>query len=162
MQNCPPTRQDLCYLSKSKTQTKTRVKMARIAGVTLAEEKRIDIGLTAIFGIGRRNVVGILAQAGVDPAKRVKNLTAEEITKLQKAVDKFPVEGDLRKKITDDIARLKQIGSYRGLRHSQNLPVRGQRTRTNARTKRGKRKTIGALKKKELARFKGKEIPKEI
>jgi len=80
---------------------------------------------------------------------------------LQKVVDKFPVEGDLRKKITDDIERLKQIGTYRGVRHIQNLPVRGQRTRTNARTKRGKRKTIGALKKKELARFKGKEIPKE-
>jgi small subunit ribosomal protein S13 len=135
--------------------------MARIAGVELPEEKRIDIGLTAIFGIGRRNVVGILAQAGIDPAKRVKNLTAEEVTKLQKVVDKFPVEGDLRKKITDDIERLKQVGTYRGLRHSQNLPVRGQRTRTNARTKRGKRKTIGAMKKKELARFKGKEVPKE-
>ena len=135
--------------------------MARIAGVELPQEKRIDIGLTALFGIGRRNVVKILAEAGVDPAKRVKDLTAEEVTKLQKVVDKFPVEGDLRKKITDDIERLKQIGTYRGSRHSQNLPVRGQRTRTNARTKRGKRKTIGALKKKELARFKGKEIPKE-
>ena len=135
--------------------------MARIAGVELPEEKRIDIGLTALFGIGRRNVVKILAEAGVDPAKRVKDLTAEEVTKLQKVIDKFPVEGDLRKKIIDDIERLKQIGTYRGLRHIQNLPVRGQRTRTNARTKRGKRKTIGALKKKELARFKGKEIPKE-
>jgi len=135
--------------------------LARIAGVELPQEKRIDIGLTALFGIGRRNVVKILAEAGVDPAKRVKDLTAEEVTKLQKVVDKFPVEGDLRKKITDDIERLKQIGTYRGSRHSQNLPVRGQRTRTNARTKRGKRKTIGALKKKELARFKGKEIPKE-
>lgn len=135
--------------------------MARIAGIELPEEKRIDIGLTVLFGIGRRNVVKILAEAGVDPAKRVKDLTAEEVTKLQKVVDKFPVEGDLRKKITDDIERLKQIGTYRGARHIQNLPVRGQRTRTNARTKRGKRKTIGALKKKELARFKGKEIPKE-
>ncbi|PJC28328.1 30S ribosomal protein S13 [Candidatus Shapirobacteria bacterium CG_4_9_14_0_2_um_filter_39_11] len=135
--------------------------MARIAGIELPEEKRIDIGLTVLFGIGRRNVVKILAEAGVDPAKRVKDLTAEEVTKLQKVVDKFPVEGDLRKKITDDIERLKQIGTYRGVRHIQNLPVRGQRTRTNARTKRGKRKTIGALKKKELARFKGKEIPKE-
>lgn len=135
--------------------------MARIAGIELPEEKRIDIGLTVLFGIGRRNVVAILAEAGVDPAKRVKDLTAEEVTKLQKVVDKFPVEGDLRKKITDDIERLKQIGTYRGVRHIQNLPVRGQRTRTNARTKRGKRKTIGALKKKELARFKGKEIPKE-
>jgi len=135
--------------------------LARIAGIELPEEKRIDIGLTVLFGIGRRNVVKILAEAGVDPAKRVKDLTAEEVTKLQKVVDKFPVEGDLRKKITDDIERLKQIGTYRGARHIQNLPVRGQRTRTNARTKRGKRKTIGALKKKELARFKGKEIPKE-
>jgi len=135
--------------------------LARIAGIELPEEKRIDIGLTVLFGTGRRNVVKILAEAGVDPAKRVKDLSAEEVTKLQKVVDKFPVEGDLRKKITDDIERLKQIGTYRGVRHIQNLPVRGQRTRTNARTKRGKRKTIGALKKKELARFKGKEIPKE-
>jgi small subunit ribosomal protein S13 len=127
--------------------------MARIAGVTLPEEKRVDIGLTVIFGLGRQNVGEILREAGVDPTKRVKNLTTEEVTKLQKAVDKFPVEGTLRKKIADDIKRLKTIGSYRGLRHTQNLPVRGQRTRTNARTKRGKRKTIGAMKKKELAKF---------
>lgn len=127
--------------------------MARIAGVILPEEKRVDVGLTVIFGIGRQNVGEILGEAGVDPAKRVKNLTAEEVIKLQKAVDKFPVEGTLKKKITEDIKRLKTIGSYRGLRHIQNLPVRGQRTRTNARTKRGKRKTIGAMKKKELAKF---------
>jgi small subunit ribosomal protein S13 len=127
--------------------------MARIAGVTLPEEKRVDVGLTVIFGIGRQNVGEILREAGVDPAKRVKNLTTEEVIRLQKAIDKFPVEGTLKKKITEDIKRLKTIGSYRGLRHIQNLPVRGQRTRTNARTKRGKRKTIGAMKKKELAKF---------
>lgn len=129
--------------------------MARIAGIELPEEKRIDIGLTVLFGIGRENVVDILAEAKIEPGRRVKSLTVEEITRLQRIVDKFPVEGALRKKISDDIQRLKQIGSYRGLRHSQNLPVRGQRTRSNARTKRGKRKTIGALKKKEIAKFKG-------
>lgn len=129
--------------------------MARIAGIELPEEKRIDIGLTVLFGIGRENVVDILAEAQIEPGRRVKSLTVEEITRLQRIVDKFPVEGALRKKISDDIQRLKQIGSYRGLRHSQNLPVRGQRTRSNARTKRGKRKTIGALKKKEIAKFKG-------
>lgn len=127
--------------------------MPRIAGVDLPAEKRIDIGLTAIYGLGRRSAYKILNQARIDPAKRVKSLTSEEVTKLQRLVDKWPVEGVLRKKIEENIKRLKAIGSYRGLRHSQNLPVRGQRTRSNARTKRGKRKTIGAMRKKDLARL---------
>lgn len=131
--------------------------MARIAGIELPDEKRIDIGLTVLFGIGRRNTARILKEAEIDSSKRVKNLTAEEVTRLQKIIDKYPVEGTLKKEISDNIQRLRQIGSYRGLRHARGLPVRGQRTRSNARTKRGKRKTIGAMKKKEFAKFKGAE-----
>lgn len=130
--------------------------MARIAGVDLPSEKRIDIGLTAIYGLGRRNVVDILKEAKIDSSKRVKELTADEKTKLQKAIEKLPTEGVLRKMISQNIERLKSIKCYRGLRHIQNLPVRGQRTRVNARTKRGKRRTVGALKKAEFAKF-GKE-----
>jgi len=127
--------------------------MARIAGVNLPEKKRIDIGLTAIYGIGRSNVAQILKEARVEPAKKVADLSAEEITRLARVIDKIPVEGALRKQVTENIKRLKTIGTYRGLRHSKGLPVRGQRTRSNARTKRGKRKTVGALRKKDLARF---------
>lgn len=126
--------------------------MTRIAGIELPKEKRVDIGLTTIYGLGRKNVVPILELAGVNPGKRVKDLTGEETTKLQKIVEKYPVEGELRKQISDNIKRLKAINSYRGLRHGLNLPVRGQRTRSNARTKRGKRKTVGAIKKEERIR----------
>lgn len=134
--------------------------MARIAGIDLPLNKRIDIGLTAIYGIGRHNVLSILNEVQVNPGKKVKDLTAEETTKIQKAVEKLPVEGILRQKIAQDIERLKITRSYRGIRHTQGLPVRGQRTRTNARTKRGKKKTIGALKKKDVAKF-GAEEKKE-
>lgn len=127
--------------------------MIRIAGVDISETKRVDIGLTAIYGIGRRNVIDILKRANVSPEKRVKDLTGEEISRLQKEIEKIPVEGALRKKVAQDIERLKAIKSYRGLRHIQNLPVRGQRTRSNARTKRGKRKTVGAIRKKDMAKF---------
>ncbi len=126
--------------------------MVRIAGVDLPKEKRTDIGLTVLYGVGRKNVAKILKEAKVDPAKRIKDLTDEEVARLSKAVDKLAVEGDLRKKISEDIQRLKSIGCYRGIRHAKGLPVRGQRTRTNARTKRGKRKTIGALKKDMMAK----------
>lgn len=135
--------------------------MPRIAGLDLLPEKRVDIGLTSIYGIGRNNVVGILEKAKVDPAKRVKNLTGEEVTRLQKEVEKLAVEGILRKKQAQDIDRLKLIRCYRGIRHAQGLPVRGQRTRSNARTKRGKRRTVGAIKKKEAARFGGVAAPEE-
>ena len=127
-------------------------RMARIAGVDLPENKRVDIGLTYIFGIGRSNVVSVLKDAGVDAAKRVKDLTEEETSKLQKGVEKFKVEGDLRQEIEGNIKRLEEIGSYRGLRHKKGLPARGQRTKSNARTKRGKRKTIGAIKKEMTAK----------
>lgn len=116
-------------------------------------QKRTDIALTAIYGIGRKNVDVLLKEAKVPVEKRVKDLTEEEVTRIQRVVEtKFKVEGDLRKQVQEDIKRLKQIGSYRGKRHTANLPVRGQRTRSNARTKRGKRVTIGALKKDELAK----------
>lgn len=127
--------------------------MARIAGVTLPEEKRVDIGLTFIYGVGRRNVGDILKKAKVDPAKRVADLTAPEVTRLTKLIDKIPVEGTLRKQVAESIKRLKSIGAYRGIRHSQGLPVRGQRTRSNARTKRGRKRTVGAMRKKDSARF---------
>jgi len=124
--------------------------MPRIAGVDLNQEKRVDIALTRIYGIGRSNVYGILSKAGVDPAKRAKSLSEEEANRLQKAVDQIKVEGDLRVEVQGNIKTLKDTQAYRGIRHARNLPVRGQRTRSNARTKRGKRVTIGAIR-KELA-----------
>lgn len=125
--------------------------MARIAGVDLPEGKRLDIGLTYIFGIGRSNVASVIKVAGVDGAKKVLDLTEEEINKLQKAVEKFKVEGDLSQEVEQNIKRLEEIGSYRGLRHRRGLPARGQRTRSNARTKRGKRKTVGTVRKEVVA-----------
>lgn len=113
----------------------------------MPSEKRVDIGLTYIFGIGRSNVLSLIKDTGVDRAKKVKDLTEEEVNKLQKAIEQFKVEGDLRQEIEQNIKRLEEIGSFRGLRHKKGLPVRGQRTRSNARTRRGKRKTIGAIKK---------------
>ncbi len=131
--------------------------MARIAGVDLPEEKRVDIGLTYIFGIGRSNVIKVLEESKVDGAKKVLDLTEEEISRLQKTVDKFVTEGDLKREIEQNIKRLEEIDSFRGLRHRRGLPARGQRTRSNARTRRGKRKTIGALKKEAQARVAPKE-----
>lgn len=124
--------------------------MPRIAGIDLNNEKRVDIGLTKLYGVGRKNVAVLLKIAEVDASKRVKDLSEDEINRIQKAVDTIKVEGDLRSEIHSNITSLKQTGSYRGSRHAHNLPVRGQRTRSNARTKRGKRVTIGAIR-KELA-----------
>lgn len=126
----------------------------RISGVNIPDEKRIDIALTYIYGIGRNNVVDVLKKAEVNGSKRVKTLSEEEQKKIQKALEAYKTEGDLRAEIMGDIKRLKETGSYRGMRHSKNLPVRGQRTRSNARTKRGKRVTIGAIK-KEMAQKMG-------
>lgn len=122
----------------------------RVAGVNIPDGKRIDIALTYIYGVGRSNVVAILERAQIEPTKRANTLTEEEITKIQKALDTVKIEGDLKGEIFEDIKRLKNINSYRGSRHAKNLPARGQRTRSNARTKRGKRVTIGAIK-KEMA-----------
>jgi small subunit ribosomal protein S13 len=122
--------------------------MARIAGVDLPNEKRIDISLTYIFGIGRSNVGSVLKDANIDATKRVSALNEEEINRIAKVIEKgYKVEGDLRQEIMTNIKRLREIGSYRGSRHAHNLPSRGQRTRSNARTRRGKRVTIGAMKK---------------
>lgn len=126
--------------------------MPRIAGVDIPEKKRVDIALTYIYGIGRSNVQDILTRAQVSGKKRVWELSAEEAARLQKEVESLKVEGDLKNEIRQNIARLKEIGAYRGMRHSRGLPARGQRTRTNARTKRGKRVTIGALKKEALTK----------
>ena len=123
--------------------------MARIAGVDLPREKRVEIGLTYIFGIGRRTSNKILAAAGISPDTRVRNLTEEEVGQLRQIIDnEHRVEGDLRREISLNIKRLKEIGSYRGIRHRRSLPVRGQRTKTNARTRKGPKRTVGRKKKK--------------
>jgi small subunit ribosomal protein S13 len=122
--------------------------MARIAGIDLPRDKRIEIGLTYIFGIGLPTAQRILAETGVDPNTRVKNLSEEDEKKLRDAIDgQIKVEGDLRREVAGHIKRLTDIGSYRGQRHRRGLPVRGQRTKTNARTRKGPKKTVGAKKK---------------
>lgn len=127
--------------------------MPRIAGVDIPEKKRIEVALTYIMGIGPNNVRKILATAKVNPDQQTSKLTQEEVARLQKTIDTYPTEGEIKKQVRENIQRLQRIGSYRGLRHSQGLPVRGQRTKTNARTKRGKRKTVGALKKEEMLKI---------
>ena len=122
--------------------------MARISGVDLPKENRVEIGLTYIFGIGRSSSNKILQQTGINPDTRVKDLTEDEVAKLRDVIDKdYEVEGDLRRSVAMDIKRLMEIGSYRGLRHRRGLPVRGQRTKTNARTRKGPRKTMAGKKK---------------
>ena len=122
--------------------------MARISGVDLPRDKRVEIGLTYIFGIGRTSAKEILAKTGIDPTTRVKNLTEEEENKLRECIDKeYTVEGDRRRSMALDIKRLTEIGSYRGLRHRRGLPVRGQRSKTNARTRKGPKRTIANKKK---------------
>ena len=121
--------------------------MARIAGIDLPREKRIEIGLTYIYGIGRKSAKDILAKTGVDPDTRVKDLTDADEQKLRDAIDSYTVEGDLRRQTALDIKRLTEIGCYRGIRHRKGLPVRGQRSKTNARTRKGPKKTIANKKK---------------
>ena len=117
--------------------------MARIAGVDLPREKRVEVALTYIYGIGRTTSRDILSETGVDPNTRVKDLAEAEISSLREVISRdYRVEGDLRREVTMNIKRLQEIGCYRGIRHRRNLPVRGQRTRTNARCKRGARKTV--------------------
>lgn len=125
----------------------------RISGINLPDEKRVDIGLSYLFGVGRKNVYDILKQAEVDSSKRIKALSEDEQKRIQKVLETYKIEGDLRVEIQGNIKRLKEISSYRGNRHSRNLPVRGQRTKSNARTKRGKRVTIGAIKKEVAAKM---------
>ena len=121
--------------------------MARIAGIDLPKDKRIEIGLTYIYGIGRKSAKDILAQAGVDPDIRVKDLTDADEQKLRDAIDDYTVEGDLRRQTALDIKRLSEIGCYRGIRHRKGLPVRGQNTKNNARTRKGPKRTVANKKK---------------
>ena len=122
--------------------------MARIAGVDLPKDKRIEIGLTYVYGIGRTSAKKILEETGINPDTRVKNLTEAEETALREVIDKsFTVEGDLRRTVALDIKRLTEIGCYRGTRHRRGLPVRGQRSKTNARTRKGPKRTIANKKK---------------
>ena len=122
--------------------------MARIAGVDLPREKRVEIGLTYIYGIGRVSATRILAQAGVNPDSRVRDLTDEEVAKIKDVIDEtMTVEGDLRREIAMNIKRLQEIGCYRGIRHRKGLPVRGQKTKTNARTRKGPKRTVANKKK---------------
>ncbi|MEH7383163.1 30S ribosomal protein S13 [Bacillus sp. JJ1533] len=121
--------------------------MARIAGVDIPREKRVVISLTYIFGIGRPTAQKILAEAGVSEDTRVRDLTEDELTKIREIVDRYKVEGDLRREVSLNIKRLIEIGSYRGLRHRRGLPVRGQNTKNNARTRKGPRRTVANKKK---------------
>ena len=125
-----------------------RKRMARIAGVDLPREKRVEIGLTYIYGIGRSSSNRILAEAGVNPDTRVKDLTDDEVRRISEVINAdYTVEGDLRREIAMNIKRLQEIGCYRGIRHRKGLPVRGQKTKTNARTRKGPRKTVANKKK---------------
>ena len=121
--------------------------MARIAGVDLPNEKRTEIGLTYIFGIGISSARKIIKETGVNPDVRVKDLSEDDISKLRTAIDNYKVEGDLRREVALDIKRLIEINCYRGIRHRKGLPVRGQRTKTNARTRKGPKRTIANKKK---------------
>ncbi|MBQ7075973.1 MAG: 30S ribosomal protein S13 [Clostridia bacterium] len=122
--------------------------MARIAGVDLPREKRIEIGLTYVFGIGLSSSKKILDAAGINPDTRVKDLTEDEVGKIRDIIDKdYTVEGDLRREVALDIKRLQEIGCYRGIRHRKGLPVRGQKTKTNARTRKGPKRTMANKKK---------------
>jgi len=122
--------------------------LARIAGIDLPRNKRVEVGLTYIFGIGHSTSQKIVARAGIDPSTRINDLTEEEVGELRQIIDEFRVEGDLRREVSMNIKRLMDIGCYRGLRHRRGLPAHGQRTRSNARTRKGPKHGIGGKKKK--------------
>lgn len=126
--------------------------MPRIAGKDIPGHKKVAFALQYIYGVGPHRADKIVNQANIDPAKRARDLTSDEINKVQKLLEEYATEGDLRRRVNDNINRLKRIKCYRGIRHIQGLPVRGQRTRTNARTKRGRRKTVGAMTKELSAK----------
>lgn len=136
--------------------------MVRVVGVNLPDDKRIAYALTLIYGVGFTNGRRILDEAGIDGHDKVKDLSEGDLKKIQVIIEKlYKVEGDLKEEIRENITRLKSIGAYRGSRHMHNLPVRGQRTKSNARTKRGKRKTVGALKKEDAAKTMQQNIAKK-
>lgn len=122
--------------------------MARIAGVDIPRDKRVEVALTYIYGIGRSRSREVLKATGVNPDTRVRDLTEEELVRLREAIGQYTIEGDLRREVQQNIKRLMDIGCYRGIRHRRGLPVRGQRTRTNARTRKGPRRQIGARQRK--------------
>ena len=132
----------------------------RISGVTIPDDKRVDIALSYLYGVGRNNAKVVLASAKVSGSIRVKDLSDSEQKAIAKVLETYKLEGDLRAEVTGNIKRLKDIGSYRGSRHSKSLPSRGQRTRSNARTKRGKRVTIGAIKKEVAAKIEAAKTTK--
>jgi small subunit ribosomal protein S13 len=134
----------------------------RVLGTAIPDEKRIDIALTYLYGIGRGNVAAILEKAEIDSTKRTKALTEDEVKRISKVLEVYKLEGDLRAEVQANIRRLKEIGAYRGVRHSRGLPSRGQRTKSNARTKRGKRMTIGAIKKEVAAKMEASQKAKEV
>jgi|SRR2546429_7939010 len=121
--------------------------MARIAGIDIPDSKKIEFSIRYIYGVGPSNAVAVLETAKIAPGVRVRDLKEEDLARLQKAVENLTIEGDLRREVQQNVKRLEEIGSYRGARHRHGLPVHGQRTRSNARTKRGKRKTVGTIKK---------------
>ncbi len=128
--------------------------MARIVGINLPDNARIEYALTLIYGIGPKNVSNVLTSSQVSGDKRVKDLSEDDLKNLQTVIEKnYKVEGDLKEEVNTNIKRLKEVGSYRGMRHARSLPSHGQRTKSNARTKRGKRKTVGALKKEDMAKL---------
>ena len=129
--------------------------MPRIAGIDIPEQKKVLFSLQYIYGVGPKVAETVLSMANVDPDKRARDLTNDEMGRIQKILERYAVEGDLRRNINDNIARLKRIAAYRGKRHIAHLPVRGQRTRSNARTGRGKRRTVGAMSKEMAAKLDG-------
>jgi small subunit ribosomal protein S13 len=135
--------------------------MARIAGIELEDKDRVVYALTSIKGIGRSLSKKLLDELGIDDATRVKDLSADDVSKIASKIEDKPIEGELTRQVRSNISRLKNTGSYRGVRHQKNLPVRGQRTKTNARTKRGKRKTVGAFRKEALSKTKKQGVREE-
>ncbi|MBU2592073.1 MAG: 30S ribosomal protein S13 [Patescibacteria group bacterium] len=129
----------------------------RILGIDIPDQERAEIAFTKIYGIGRKNVLELLSLANIDPDKRVNKLSKTNLSALIKALEDFEVEGDLRKKVNDNITRLKAVRSYRGIRHILGLPVHGQRTKTNARTRRGGKKTVGALSKEMWSKIESQQ-----
>jgi len=156
MHECPPPRNALRYLLKSAAQTKTGVATSnpkkflymRIAGITIPDKKRLEYGLTAVYGVGVSRARTVLKEAGIAAGKRPTDLSAEEENTIRKLVEGKTIEGELRRTVGAHIKRLKDIKSYRGSRHAKKLPARGQRTKTNARTLKGVKKTMGSGKKK--------------
>jgi small subunit ribosomal protein S13 len=133
----------------------------RFLGTNIPDDKRVDIALTYLYGLGRSNVAVVIEKAQIDASKRAKALTEDEIKRITKVLEEYTLEGDLRAEVQGNIRRLKEIGAYRGVRHSRGLPSRGQRTKSNARTKRGKRVTIGAIKKEVAAKMEAAQKSKE-